>query len=108
MALGGGYGGPPEGGGNPGGGGGNLEGGGANPPPILAAGPQVLAVNSGLKGIMPTNFDKNCKNTKQFISEFALYCMINQNSTTMRNTYTCTTLALSFMQGPSINDWVMQ
>jgi hypothetical protein len=66
------------------------------------------AVNGGLKEIMPANFDGNHKNTKQFTQKFALYHMINQDSATMRNAYTRTALALSFMRGPSINDWVMQ
>jgi hypothetical protein len=34
--------------------------------------------------------------------------MINQDSPTMRNAYTQVTLALSFMRGAAINDWVLQ
>src|SRR6267154_831721 len=34
--------------------------------------------------------------------------MINQDSPTMRNTYTRTALALLFMRGSTINDWVLQ
>ena len=37
-----------------------------------------------------------------------LYQMINQDAPTMRNTYTWTALALSFMWGPAINNWVLQ
>ena len=57
---------------------------------------------------MPTIFDGNCKNTKQYTQEFTLYRMINQDSNTMRNTYTRTALVLSFMRGPAINDWLLQ
>ena len=45
---------------------------------------------------------------KQFIQEFTLYRMINQKAATIKNAYTRTTLMLSFMRGPSINDWVIQ
>jgi hypothetical protein len=34
--------------------------------------------------------------------------MINQDVMTMRNAYTRTALALSFMRGAAINDWVLQ
>ncbi len=34
--------------------------------------------------------------------------MINQDSATMKNPYTRTTLALLFLRGPTINDWVLQ
>ena len=34
--------------------------------------------------------------------------MINQDSLMMKNAYTHTTLALLFMQGPAIYDWVSQ
>ena len=57
---------------------------------------------------MPVIFDGNRKNIKKFTQEFALYHMINQDSATMKNPYTCTTLALSFLRGSAINDWVLQ
>jgi len=53
-------------------------------------------------------FDGNWKHMKQFTQEFTLYKMINQDSPTMRNAYTQVTLALSFMRGAAINDWVLQ
>jgi hypothetical protein len=34
--------------------------------------------------------------------------MINQDVATMRNTYMRTALALSYMRGPAINDWVLR
>jgi hypothetical protein len=46
--------------------------------------------------------------TKQSTQEFTLYQMINQDSSMMKNAYTCIALALSFMWGPAINDWVSQ
>jgi len=106
--LGGGYGGPP---GGPLGGGGGWPGGGnvgANPVPVPQVGQPPVFMNGGLKGTVPANFDGNRKNTKQFTQEFSLYRMINQDSVTMRNPYTRVALALSFMRGPAINDWVLQ
>jgi len=91
--------GPPGGGGNPGGGSGDSH---PNPLPQI----RVLApsMNSSLKGTPPTIFDGNCKNTKQFMQEFTLYHIINQDTSTIRNAYTCAALALSFMCGPAINN----
>ena len=79
-----------------------------NPNPPLHTGPLVPFVNGGLKGTIPTIFDGNHKNTKQFMQEFTLYRMINQDSIIMRIAYTRTALALLFMWGPAINDWVLQ
>ena len=110
LHSGGGYGGLPNG--LPGGGGGSglgdSGGGGANPNPLPHAGPQVPFVNGRLKGTAPAIFDGNCKNTKQFMQEFTLYRMINQDSIMVRIAYTRTALALSFMQGLAINDWILQ
>jgi hypothetical protein len=66
------------------------------------------ATDGGLKGTTPTIFDGNRKNTKQYTQEFTLYRMINQDSNTMQNAYIRMALALSFMRGPAINDWVLQ
>lgn len=93
-------------GGPPGGSGGGPE--GAN----LFLVPQITQlppfVSGGLKGTPPMNFDGNRKNTKLFTQEFSLYHMINQDAAMMRNAYTRMALVLSFMRGPSINDWVLQ
>ena len=65
-------------------------------------------MNGGLKGTPPAIFNGNRENTKQFSQEFSLYRMINQEIGVMRNAYTRMALALSFMRGPAINDWVLQ
>lgn len=120
---GGGYGGPPGGppsgypGGPPGGYPGGPPGGGNGPPGWGMAAPQHPGppigqppppMSGGLKGTAPAIFDGNRTNTKQFSQEFSLYRMINQETAVMRNAYTRTALALSFMRGPAINDWVLQ
>ena len=65
-------------------------------------------MNGGLKEMTLAIFDSNRKHTKQFTQEFTLHRMVNQDSPTICNTYTQTVLALSFMQGPTINNWVLQ
>jgi hypothetical protein len=108
------YPGPPagplgEGGsGHPGGGGGGPLGGGVGPPIAPQGIPPPLLANRSLKGTTPSIFDGNCKNMKQFTQEFTLYRMINQETGIMKVAYTRTALALSFMRGPLINDWVLQ
>ena len=99
---GGGLGGPP---------GGLLDGGrnsGANQVPAQPIGPISPPVNRGLKGTALAIFDGNRKHTKQFTQEFTLYRMINQDSPTICSTYTRTALALFFMRGLVINNWVLQ
>jgi len=83
-------------------------GGNQNAGPTPQAGPQSTSANGSLKGTVLTIFDGNRKNMKQFTQEFTIYQMINQDSLTMWNAYTCTALALSFMRGPAINDWALQ
>jgi hypothetical protein len=82
---------------------------GANQPLAPQGGQQQPpAVNGRLKGTPPAIFNGNQENTKQFSQEFSLYRMINQETGVMRNAYTRMALALSFMRGPAINDWVLQ
>jgi len=88
-----------DGGGPPGKGDGEDD---ANPTP--QENPLLLPVNGSLKGTIPVIFNGNRKNMKKFTQEFALYCMINQDSVMMKNPYTHTALALSFLRGPAIND----
>ncbi len=75
--------------------------------PALSTGQPLPLGNRSLKGIAPAIFDGNRKNTRQFTQEFTLYRMINQDTLTMKNTYTWMALALSFMRGPVINDWIL-
>jgi hypothetical protein len=76
--------------------------------PTLQENPLLLPMNGSLKGTTPVIFNGNRKNMKKFTQEFALYCMINQDSVMMKNPYTYTALALSFLRGPTINNWVLQ
>lgn len=71
-------------------------------------GPLPSSDSRDLKGTAPAIFDGNRKNMEQFMQEFTLYQMINQESPIMKYAYTCTTLALSFMRGAAIDDWVLR
>ncbi len=75
--------------------------------PTLQVGLYTMHTNSSLKGMVLAIFNGTRRNTKQFTQEFTLYHMINQDSLTMQNAYTHTALALSFMRGPTINDWAL-
>jgi len=68
----------------------------------------LLLSDDSLKGIAPMMFDGNRHNTEQFTHKFMLYRMINQDMPTMKNAYIQAALALSFIRGPAINNWVLQ
>ena len=58
--------------------------------------------SGGLKGKAPKTFDRNQKNSKQFISELKIYFWVNQNKKDIKNEYSKTLIALSFIKGPNI------
>ena len=91
-----------------GGGPGGSDGQGNAHPGQAILGVQNPLMNGGLKGTTPATFNGNQKHMKQFMQEFTLYKMINQESPTMRNAYTRVALALSIMRGAVINNWVLQ
>jgi hypothetical protein len=103
-------GGPPAG--PPGGGGGPPTGGppgGTVPTPAAAAVPNIPGIQNGmLKGAVPTTFDSDRTKTDQFIREFGLYHVVNLNNTTIVSPFRHIALALTFMHGPKVDDWVIQ
>jgi Zinc knuckle len=96
----------------PGGGGGPPAGGppgGTAPIPAAAAAPNLPGIQNGaLKGAVPTTFDGDRAKTDQFIREFGLYCVVNLDNTTIVSPFRCVALALIFMCGPKVDDWVIQ
>jgi hypothetical protein len=96
----------------PGGGGGPPTGGlpgGAAPTPAAAAVPNIPRIQNGtLKGAVPTTFDGDHAKTDQFIQEFSLYQVINLNNMTIISPFQCVALALTFMCGPKVDNWVVQ
>jgi hypothetical protein len=57
---------------------------------------------------VPTTFDGDRTKTDQFIWEFGLYHVVNLNNATIISPFQCVALALTFMCGPKVDDWVIQ
>ena len=107
-------GGPPSGGGGSGPPGPpNLGGPPAGPlqqgqnPPLGQAGP-IPAANGALKGHAPEIFDGNRQKMTKFVQEFNLWRMCNINAEVMTNPFQQVAIALSYIKGPRVNDWVAQ
>ncbi len=64
------------------------------------------AGDAKLCGLPPTLFDGNHKKLEDFLCEFQLFRGLNENHELMTNPYFRSMLALSYMQGPNIKDWV--
>ena len=112
---GGGGGGPPSSGGGSGPPGAPAPGGppagplqplGQNLPPGQV-GPVPVA-NGALKGHTPEIFDGNRQKTTKFIREFNLWRMCNINAEVMTNPFQRVAIALSYIKGSRIDDWVAQ
>ena len=106
-------GGPPQGpsGGGSGGGRGG-QGPGANPaapipPPAQQAG-ALPGANGAMKGHAPKIFDGQRKNAAKFMREFGLWKICNVQNEAMINPFQRIALALSYMKGPKVDDWVLQ
>jgi hypothetical protein len=77
--------------------------------PAVAAAPNIPRIQNGmLKGAVPTTFDGDHAKTDQFIREFGLYCVVNLDNATIVSPFQCIALALTFMCGPKVGDWVVQ
>ena len=104
-------------GGNPPGGGGGGAGppgppGGPNPPAPPTQNPPpgqaglVPAANGALKGHAPEIFDRDRRKTTKFVLEFDLWRMCNINAKIMMNPFQRVAVALSYIKGPRVGDWV--
>ena len=60
----------------------------------------------GLKGEAPKTFDGNQKHSKQFVSELKIYFRVNRNKKDIKNVYSKTLIALSFIKGANVINWV--
>ena len=85
-------------GGQSGGGGG---GGGA---PAAAAIP--TSSNGGMRGIPPAIFDGTHALADEFWAQFRRYKMVNRTHDSMTKAYDRVLTALTYIQGPMVNDWV--
>jgi hypothetical protein len=60
----------------------------------------------GLQGKAPETFDGDRTKSKVFISDIQIYFKINQNKYNVKNVYSRVLLALSFIKGQNIVNWV--
>ena len=103
---------PGGGGGGSGGGSGGGQGPGANPaapipPPAQQAG-ALPGANGVMKGHAPKIFDGQRKNAAKFMCEFGLWKICNVWNEAMINPFQRIALALLYMKGPKVDDWVLQ
>ena len=62
--------------------------------------------NGSLKGKAPEVFNGDRTKSKAFMSELKIYFTLNRNKTDVKNCYSRTLIALSFIKGPNIVNWV--
>jgi hypothetical protein len=60
----------------------------------------------GLRGKAPKLFDGERTKSKAFISDIQIYFKINQNKFDIKNVYSRVLLALSFIKGPNVVNWI--
>ena len=87
-------------GGRSGGGGG----GGGSVPAAAAALP--VPSNGGMRGIPPAIFDRTRALADEFWAQFRQYKMVNRTHDSMTKAYDRVLTALTYIQGPMVNDWV--
>ena len=105
--------GPPGGGSGDGGsGGGGGQGPGANPAtpnlPLAQQAGVLPGANGAMKGHAPEIFDGQRKNAAKFMHKFGLWKICNVRNEAMINPFQRIALALSYMKGPKVDDWVLQ
>ena len=69
----------------------------------------AIKVDGGLKGRAPEPFNGDQTKAKQFLVEFELFWMNNEENSHMKNPYKCSTYFLSLCSGEQVEeDWVIQ
>ena len=98
-----------SGGGPSGTGGGPPAGGGGGPPaggPPAGGGAAPAPQNGGLKGANPENFDGTRTTAEKWWRQFTLWKLINRNTDALGIPANRILMALSYMRGPKVDDWV--
>ena len=62
--------------------------------------------SGSLKGKAPDIFNGDRTKSKSFISDLNIYFTLNRNKPDVRNCYSRTLIALSFIKGPTVINWV--
>jgi hypothetical protein len=86
------------------------------PPPAISKGKkkeqpkeeEETPTNSGrsFRGKAPETFDGDRTKSKAFISDMTIYMKVNQKHPDIKNPYTRIFIALSFIKGPNVVNWV--
>ena len=64
------------------------------------------ATKGSLKGSPPTKFNGDRKMVKKFLNDFKTYKFLNRKNKTMKIPTNCVALALTFIKGEHVQDWV--
>ena len=59
----------------------------------------------GFKGFKPNVFDGDRKKSNTFITDLEIYFRINRNKKDVKNFYSQTLIALSYIKGPNVVNW---
>ncbi|KAH9050400.1 hypothetical protein EDB83DRAFT_2317165 [Lactarius deliciosus] len=100
--------GPLPGAGGGGGGGGGGHGGGAGPQFRAFLAPPAAGAHHDNKfqGNPPQPFNGNRELVRPFLTQWEIYKGLNFNTDTIRCTFTCTLLFMSYVQGEEVFEWV--
>ena len=69
---------------------------------------QNVPSNGGMRGVPPTIFDGTRSKADDFMGQFRRFKMVNRTHEAMKIPYDRVLTALTYMQGPLINDWIDQ
>ena len=85
---------------------GRSGGGGGGGGAAAAAAAALTPSNGGMRGIQPPIFDGTCAQADDFWAQFRRYKMVNRTHNSMTKAYDRVLMALTYIRGPMINDWV--
>ena len=72
----------------------------------VAPAPTPAHTSGGLKGVAPGIFSGDWSRSETFLNNFTLYQMINRSNESMRIPFYRVLMALSYIKGPLVEDWV--
>ena len=73
---------------------------------VTAPAPAPAPTSGSLKGVAPSIFSGDRSRSETFLNDFVLYQMINRNNESMKIPFYRVLMALSYIKGPLVEDWV--
>ena len=73
---------------------------------VAAPVPTPAPTSGGLKGVAPSIFSGDRSRSETFLNDFLLYQMINRNNESMKIPFYRVLMALSYIKGQLVEDWV--